>query len=125
MSKRKGRGTCPASHTTVFTVRCYSVPEVSALIGVSQRVLLTWARQGSIPYPVGYGTAAMWTADDVETIRSGLALPGTYLVSRSPMLRERIEALRAAARAARQNSSTSFPKSLPRRVNRMAKGGVS
>lgn len=125
MSKRKGRGTRPASHTTVFTVRCYSVPEVSALIGVSQRVLLSWARQGSIPYPVGYGTAAMWTADDVETIRSGLALPGTYLVSRSPMLRERIEALREAARASRSADPSRTRSAQPRRVNRMAKGGVS
>lgn len=125
MSKRKGRGTRPKPAPAAYTIRCYSVSEVSALTGVSERVLLTWARVGSIPYPFGNGKAALWTADDVVTIRCGIALPGTYLVARHPMVRERVEQLRAAARAHRQNRGTAPQPAHHRASNRMSKGGVS
>lgn len=124
MSRKKGRGTRPTSPDTAYTVRCYSVPEVSAIIGVSERVLMSWARQGSIPYPIGHGTAALWTAEDVHLIQSGIALPGTYLVARSPMLRERVEQLRAAAR--RLHQSADVGRARPARVPHLqrSKGGA-
>ncbi len=107
-----------------YTIRVYDRAQVAQLLGATVAQVAHWSAEGMIPSPYGHGATALWTAEDIETARAGLALPGTYLVARHPILRERIEALREAARQHRDAAPRSKPAQTGRRRSRAGKGGV-